>query len=57
MGLEWGAAYQGPVAAVSCLGNDKTQADRRDRGRKERGPCGYQAVPHLILCAPANGNG
>jgi len=25
----------------------QTQADRRDRGRKERGPCGYQAVPHL----------
>jgi hypothetical protein len=34
MTLEWGAAYQGLVAAVSYLGNGpkKKQADPPDRG-------------------------
>src|SRR5713101_631380 len=34
-----------------------THADRLDCGWKERGPDDYQAKPHLILCAPVNGDG
>src|SRR6266481_2951849 len=33
-----------------------TPADRLDCGWKKRGLGDYQAMPHLILCAPANGN-
>src|SRR6266513_6397506 len=33
------------------------QAARLDRGWIECRPGGHQAMPHLILCAPVNGNG